>query len=68
MKLIVGSTALSYHGYSLKPSDIDIWTDEPFTKEKGYDYKSIPTHILKLIPHPDGYATPDAIYTIKCSH
>lgn len=72
MQLIVGSTALSYHTNCRIPSDIDIWTDESFTKAKGYDYKSIPSNILELVDYTAvdniNIATLDSLYTIKCSH
>lgn len=68
MKIIVGSSALNYHGYTFPKSDVDVWVDEDYVFPSGYDAKKIPSHILSLIEHTDGYATPDSIYTIKCSH
>jgi len=74
MQVLVGSTALNHQLPKFrKPNDMDIWTDKPFTKNKGYDYKLIPTDILLLI-QGDEYingrliASLDSIYTIKCSH
>ncbi len=76
--MIVGSAALKYHGVNLRePKDIDCWLADSSTKFLGittpqrigdYEYHSIPDTILDLIPHDLFYATPDAIYTIKCSH
>jgi hypothetical protein len=68
MKLIVGSTALSYFGFSRRiPKDIDIWISAEESLVSG-DCKEIPIDILKLCVTIDGYATPDTVYTIKCSH
>jgi hypothetical protein len=68
MKIIVGSTALQYFGLSRRtPVDIDTWVSSRGYKVVG-DCKVIPTNIMQLIPVEDGRATPDAIYTIKCSH
>jgi len=66
--VVVGSKALNHFFPNVKWSDIDVWTDEPFDKKKGYDICAIPTSILHLIPTDNGYATLDALYTIKCSH
>lgn len=68
MKVIVGSTAVVYHGIGFrKPKDIDIWISPDEDVVSG-DCKVIPLDILELVPTVDGYATLDAIYTIKCSH
>lgn len=68
MQIIVGSEALRNLGFNVTPKDIDIWTDEDLPKQQGYDIKKIPTEILALVPNVNGYATLDALYTIKCSH
>jgi len=68
MQIIVGSIALAYHGYNVIPKDLDIWCASPLPKQIGIDSHVIPQHILDEVPTIDGYATPDAIYTIKCSH
>ena len=69
MKIIVGSEALSYWGISRKePLDLDYWTDEEFVKVPGEDWSTMPTEILELVEHCDGYATSNSLYTIKCSH
>ena len=69
MYIIVGSTALDWHGMARKkPIDIDYWTDIEDHDLEG-DVKVIPKEILDLAPISDKhYATPDAIYTIKLSH
>ena len=71
MQIIVGSYALSYWGYLRKPpKDIDNWvsSEAELATCGNCDNKIIPEHILKLIPTNHGFATPRAIYTIKCSH
>jgi hypothetical protein len=69
VEIIVGSKALEYFSMNrLPPSDTDIWTDDPSYSEAGVDAMIIPEHILRIVPTKDSYATPDAIYTIKCSH
>lgn len=68
MHITVGSNALAIFNLNrLPPNDLDIWTDDPLFKAEG-DISIIPKSILDLIPTYTGYATPDAIYTIKCSH
>lgn len=67
--IIVGSTALKKFNLNRRePSDIDYWlsSDEPIPEKT--DSNVFPTEILSLVPTMNGYATPDAIYTIKCSH
>lgn len=67
MKIIVGSTALEYFNLNRKePSDLDVWCD--ILDDSTGDIKVLPKHILELVETVDGYATPDSIYTIKCSH
>lgn len=68
MKLIVGSSALNYFGMARRePNDLDIlYTGEE--PEGKVDSHKVPVGILKSIPHKDGYATPDAVYTLKLSH
>lgn len=68
MQVIVGSTALKYFGVNRsEPKDLDVWGDIVLDDHKA-DYKYIPSTLLSLVPIKDDYATPDAIYTIKCSH
>lgn len=76
-KIIIGSTALRLAGYSFTPKDFDVFIDDISIKSDGEDYILIPTELLQKIPyfvdtftfnHPMAVATPDAIYTIKCSH
>lgn len=74
MHLIVGSSALEHYGMSRRPAkDFDIFHDNEvkFPKnigDKKIETHIIPTEILSLIPKEYNFATPDAIYTIKCSH
>ena len=70
MKILIGSSALKKFCMERnEPSDIDYWTDdESITSIQGEDWKYHPTNILTLIPTEEGVATPDAVYTIKCSH
>lgn len=69
MQIVVGSTALQFHGFDrLPPKDIDIWSTDKRDTENSVDLKVIPSDILDLVDHTNGYATPDSVYTIKCSH
>lgn len=69
MKVLVGSSALAKYGLARRsPQDLDYWTDKEAIKIKGEDWKQHSKEILELIPAKNGVATPDAIYTIKCSH
>lgn len=76
--IIIGTTALAKHGIVLRESkDIDVMLTEDSDNmdsaiKKGYDivpvneivYKSMCKYITSTTP----YATPDMVYTIKCSH
>lgn len=75
--LIVGSSALFYHGINdKKPKDLDVWFFEGEDRKKfisenkhlDLDIFEIPKDIYDLIECKDGYATGNSIYTIKCSH
>lgn len=75
--IIVGSVALFQYSLNRNPPvDTDVWVSSEhlvslsnLKKEVGnFDVAIVPQHILDLVPTEDGYATPDAIYTIKCSH
>lgn len=72
MKVIIGSWALNYADMgNREPKDLDIWYSENEEVEpSNIDGHIIPIEILKLIPTIQGtfVATPNAIYTIKCSH
>lgn len=69
-QIIVGSTAASKYGLSrASPKDIDVWSDQPVPKEKGKDIKIIPRSIIDLVKtDEEGYALPNSLFTIKCSH
>ena len=65
--LIVGSTALEKFGiHRREPKDFDVWITED--EEPVGDFFVVTQDVLNMVPNVDGYATPDAIYTIKCSH
>lgn len=69
MHIIVGTAALQAFGMSpRKPFDIDLWYDDHGAYQFAEDKHKVPTEILEIIPTIETYATPDAIYTIKCSH
>ena len=69
--IIVGSTALQKWGLNRStPKDVDRWFYEDLYEPgdgKGDDC-IMPKHIMDMIPVTGGFARPDAIYTIKCSH
>ena len=69
-KIIVGSTAAQKYNLSRRPpSDLDVWVRGNIHSEKGLDQKVIPQDVLDLIEvDSEGYATPDSLFTIKCSH
>lgn len=73
MRILVGSTALQHHlPNSRTPNDVDVWSDEQYDKQQGYDYKVMPSSILQLLEYvrldDTNVATLDSLYTIKCSH
>lgn len=69
--IIVGGQAAKHFNINLRePSDTDIWhsPSKDYAKGSGEDVHLIPEEILTLVPSVNGYATPDALYTIKMSH
>lgn len=69
MRIVVGTTALKEHGIKYRaPKDVDVFVDDINDIQPNDDYIMMPSSIMGLIPCVDGYATPDAVYTIKCSH
>ena len=73
MKVVVGSTALNQANFNFrKAKDYDIWIseDELIPKIDNLDFHIAPIEIIQLIPVLPNteIATPNAIYTIKCSH
>jgi len=69
VRIVVGSKALQFFGITRRePKDTDLWVDDESILEEGTDGHVIPTEIMSMIPTVQGYATPNAIYTIKCSH
>lgn len=69
-QIIIGSTAAQKYSLSRRnPSDLDIWCDEEISLRKGLDVKIIPRHIIDLVEvDSGGCATPNSLFTIKCSH
>lgn len=76
--IIIGTTALAKHGIILRESqDVDVMlTEDPYNMDiaikEGYDivpineivYNVMCKYLTSTLP----YATPDMVYTIKCSH
>ena len=73
--VVIGSYALMKHNFPFRrePKDVDIATtgteflENPSPTLK-VDKIIFPPELLDMIPTREGYATPDAIYTLKCSH
>lgn len=76
MNIIVGSEAAKIFSIARRdPIDRDIWVHEnqdqdylEMLKIGGFEITVMPDYILDQVPHKFAYATPDALYTIKCSH
>jgi hypothetical protein len=69
VRIVVGSKALQFFGITRRePKDTDLWVDDESILEEGTDGHVLPTEIMSMIPTVQGYAIPNAIYTIKCSH
>ncbi len=73
MKVVVGSTALNQANFNFrKAKDYDVWIseDEPKPEIDNLDFHITPIEIIQSIPvlPNTNIATPNAIYTIKCSH
>lgn len=73
MILIVGSLAAKHWGINRRePNDKDLWITQEdeikYLTNTKVDYHVIPKSILESIPREKLVATPDALYTIKCSH
>lgn len=73
MQVIIGSHALNYAKFPFrKAKDYDIWVTDDDNKPDvpNVDVHIAPIEIIKLIPvfENTDIATPNAIYTIKCSH
>tara|TARA_R100000541_G_C1897352_1_gene84070 strand:+ start:86626 stop:87378 length:753 start_codon:yes stop_codon:yes gene_type:complete len=69
-QIIIGSTAAQKYSLSRRtPSDLDMWCDEEIHLRKGLDLKIIPRYVIDLVEvDSEGYALPDSLFTIKCSH
>lgn len=72
--IIIGSAAIRYWIPSFRePKDYDVFSTK---KVEGYDCIIVPNDVINFIPFEFprdnytgyGYATLDAVYTIKCSH
>lgn len=69
--IIVGSTAAKHWWDDWRePNDLDLWHGENsiYMKGRGEDVHILPNKVMNLILDIDGYAVPDALYTIKLSH
>jgi len=72
--IIIGSAAVKLWIRDFRePNDTDIVCLEDELEAgtinlKGKDWIILPQEILDLIPEDNGYATLDAVYTLKCSH
>ena len=73
--IIIGTTALSKHGIVLRESkDVDVMCPPDLAdkyKDKGYDVVPVPFSLFEVLftySNNSIYATPDMVYTIKCSH
>lgn len=67
---IIGSTALKASNFHRQePKDLDIWITKGFVIFPKTDVYKVTQKLYDLVPTIDNqHATPDAIYTIKCSH
>lgn len=72
--VIIGSEALAKAGFNIAPKDTDRWVNDKslwLNVEKA-DISEIPADIISCVPrlpYPNNmYASPDAVYTILCSH
>ncbi len=69
MNIIVGSFAAKHWRLNRgKPRDLDVWYSELPASVSHEDAHEIPLEIMKMIDISKGYAKPDDLYTIKCSH
>jgi len=67
MQVIIGTSALNHFNVSPRtPKDLDVFVSSSI--ESKDDWHIIPEELLVMIPQQDGYATPDAVYTLKMSH
>ena len=65
--MIIGTTALAYHGIHLRePADVDVMYS--INIDSNDDVIVMPQDIMNMIPHKNSHATVDAVYTIKMSH
>lgn len=64
--ILVGSKALERFGMNRQePGDIDYWGT---SYAEGIDVTIMPEEIIEQVPAINYVATPNAVYTIKCSH
>lgn len=65
--MIIGSTAAKHWNINrCEPKDVDQFFYDGVEPEG--DSHKIPEDLYRSIPQQDGYITPDALYTLKCSH
>ena len=68
--IVVGTSALKYFGAVTEAKDHDVWHvvgERKDTTQKEY-WVYMPKYLINLVPSINGYATPDAVLTIKMSH
>ncbi len=69
MSVYVGSWALASYGLNrLEPKDKDKWYLSWENWDPGIDGMIVPDEIFDELETHNGFATPDTVYTIKCSH
>ncbi len=69
--IIVGSTAAKMWWSDWRdPNDLDLWigSGDPFLTKGKTDLHILPDSVIQELDTVGGYATPDALYTIKLSH
>ncbi|AUR85798.1 hypothetical protein NVP1081O_063 [Vibrio phage 1.081.O._10N.286.52.C2] len=68
MRIVTGSSALHQHGINLRKTikDVDVFVDSPTSARPTDDLIVIPLAIMEMFE--SDVATPDEVYTIKCSH
>lgn len=68
--MIIGSTALNYHGIDMSANDLDVFitSESQSIDYPNSDWHIVPEYIYRLIYDSSGYATPETILTLKMSH
>lgn len=66
--MIVGTSALAFHGVDIEVNDTDIWGTTPSFNGEGVDYHQVPLEVLEMVWNNTGYVYPEDILAIKMSH